>query len=540
MVFLCTFLSLTLGPVNVFARDYHVSPSGRDLSPGTQDEPWRSIDKVNDMDFGPGDRICFQGGQRFAGTIELDAEDSGASAQPLVFASYGDGPAVIDGANHSGLGAKGCNHLAIRNLSFVGSGRKAGNTQDGICIIDAQGLDIDQVEISGFRNNGLSADGVSHARITNVCVHENGAAGISIGYQKRSHNVYVGYCTAKNNPGDPTNLTNHSGNGIVVANVQGGLIEYCAAANNGWDMPRQGNGPVGIWMWRSDRVIIQCCISHDNKSPGDDGGGFDIDGGTTNSILQYNLSYNNDGPGYFLCQFPSAGPLKNNIIRYNISHNDGVKNNRRSGIDIYAANKNTSGCQIYNNTIYNGHGAAVGFGGLPIPNVVFRNNIFICAGDVIAGDGQRGRFENNLYWSANGQPLTFDGHDSLNAWAKATGQETVDGKIIGRYMDPKVVGALNKLPTDPRKLGELSAYRLQPDSPCGNAGTAMEYNGARDFWGHPVPGSERPALGAFNPAPVRQKLLFDFDWRFHRGAVQGGHLETFDHRAWCQLNLPHD
>ena len=98
-------------------------------------------------------------------------------------------------------------------------------------------------------------------------------------------------------PGDPSNLTNHSGNGIVVGNVSDAIIEYCEASNNGWDMPRKGNGPVGIWAWNADRVTIQFCISHDNKSPGDDGGGFDLDGGVTNSVLQYNLSYNNDGPG---------------------------------------------------------------------------------------------------------------------------------------------------------------------------------------------------------------------------------------------------
>lgn len=498
-LFACLFSVLpTLTPIHVYARSYYISPSGNDSNPGTQDRPWQTIAKVNDTAFGPGDRIRFQGGQRFAGTIQLDAQDSGSLSKALFVTSYGNGPALIYGANSSGLRAKACNHLCIWNLNFLGSGRKAGNTEDGICIVDAKGLEINKVEISGFQKSGLSADGVTRAGIAHVYAHENGFAGISIGYHRRSHKVYIAHCIAKNNPGDPSNLTNHSGNGIVVANVQEGLIEYCEAANNGWDMPRQGNGPVGIWIWRSDRVVIQSCISHDNKSPGADGGGFDIDGGTTNSILQYNLSYNNDGPGYFLCQFPSAGPLKNNTIRFNISYNDGVQNNRRTGIDIYAANESTSGCRIYHNTIYNENGAAVGFGGLPIPGVVFRNNIFVCTGDVIAGDAPRGRFENNVYWSADGKALSFDGHDSLNLWAEVTGQETLDGVLVGKYVNPKLVMPSETLPTAPQRLSDMKAFRLHTDSVCINAGVSITNKGGRDFWGSAVPESKKSCIGAFH------------------------------------------
>jgi hypothetical protein len=503
LVLLLILLFPTLAPDYAYAKDHYISPLGNDSNPGTQDEPWRTIANVSSTAFGPGDRVCLQGGQSFAGTIEFDAEDSGSSAKPLTVTSYGESPAIINGANDSGLRASGCNHLVIRNLNFIGSGRKGGNTQDGLHIVDSEGLVIDQVEVSGFRSNGLSADGVANARITNVYASENGAAGISIGYHRRSKKVYIGYCTAKNNPGDPSNLTNHSGNGIVVANAQDAVIEYCEAANNGWDMPRKGNGPVGIWTWNSDRVVIQFCISHDNKSPGDDGGGFDIDGGTTNAILQYNLSYRNDGPGYFLCQFPSASKLRNNIIRYNISYNNGAKNNRRNSIDVYSANSRASGCQIYNNTVYNRHGAAVGFAGSPMPGVVFRNNIFICSGDIIAGQGQRGRFENNVYWPADGQKLLFDGYASLDEWAEETGQESAGGKVMGRYVDPRLIGVGTSLPVDPKKLGGMLAFRLQSNSTCVDAGIPIEHNGGRDFWDNPVPESERPAVGAFNPAPVR-------------------------------------
>jgi hypothetical protein len=464
----------------VRGTDYHVSSTGNDSNPGTAERPWRSIERVNGVRFAPGDTVRFQGGHRFPGAIVLDRIDG------LTVTSYGEGPAIIDGVNGTGLKASACNDLTVTNLTFTGSGRKAGNTADGVVVTDSNGLKIDHIEVQGFRGGGLQLDGIHNARISNVHAHDTGFAGISVGWHKRSSRVRIDHCLARTNPGDPSNLTNHSGNGIVVAATDDAVIEYCHAFHNGWDMPRKGNGPVGIWVWDVDRAIIQHCISHDNRSPGDDGGGFDLDGGATNSILQYNLSYNNDGPGYFLCQFPGAGDFKNNIIRYNISHNDGVQNNRRSGIDVFSASPNASDCRVYNNTVFNDHGPAVGFGGLPLPNVTFSNNLFLCSGDVVGGEAQRGRFENNIYWSVDGRGLLFDGHDTLQEWAETTGQEKAGDTIVGKNLDPKV-NQLNEVHevqtlTDPTRLPDLKAYKLQPDSPCLKAGTPIENNGGRDFW----------------------------------------------------------
>ena len=496
---LCGLLFCVLGCTNAYSTDYYISPTGDDSNPGTQEKPWQSIAKVNDTDFEPGDRVLFEAGKSFAGTIKLSKDDSGTCDKKIVVTSCGTGRAIINGGNDSALIAKDCNNLVVKNLNFTGSGRKTGNTKDGVLVTDAEGVEIDQIEVSGFQKSGLSAGGVHNIRITNVYAHDNGAAGIGVGASDKkgwSKNVYIGYCVAENNPGDPTNLTNHSGNGIVVGQLIGAVIEYCEAFNNGWDMPRRGNGPVGIWAWSADNVIIQFCIAHDNKSPGHDGGGFDLDGGLTNSILQYNLSYNNEGPGYFLCQYPTAPVFKDNIIRYNISQNDGTRNNRMSSIDIYAGDVGMSDCQIYNNTVYNIKGAAIAFGGLDVQGIVIRNNIFIFAGELISDDSKRGRFENNIYWPVDDRDLIFDGHKSIEEWAKATGQEKIGEAIVGKFIDPKLIKAGTAALTDPTKLAALEAYKLQADSPCIGAGIPIEDNGGRDFWGNKVPEGEKPTIGA--------------------------------------------
>ena len=57
-----------------------------------------------------------------------------------------------------------------------------------------------------------------------------------------------------------------------------------------------------------------------------DGDGFDLDGGVTNSVIQYCYSHDNDGPGLMLYGYTDAGVAtwNNNTIRYCVSQNDAV------------------------------------------------------------------------------------------------------------------------------------------------------------------------------------------------------------------------
>src|SRR6185503_1540626 len=88
------------------------------------------------------------------------------------------------------------------------------------------------------------------------------------------------------------------GNGIVVSNIDGGLIERSVAYGNGLRNTTL-RGPFGIWVWRSNRITVQHNESYGNRAidGSTEGGGFDLDGGVTNSVAQYNYSHDNDGPG---------------------------------------------------------------------------------------------------------------------------------------------------------------------------------------------------------------------------------------------------
>src|SRR5262245_42803489 len=159
------------------------------------------------------------------------------------------------------------------------------------------------------------------------------------------------------------------------------MIQRCVAFNNG----QSGAAPVGIWAAGSNRVTIQYCESYNNKTmTSTDGGGFDFDWDTTNSVMQYNYSHDNYGPGYLLCAQYHKGD--SNTVRYNISQNDG-RTNGRGAIQLYG---NITNARIHNNVVYitatgSGDTAAfvahdLGAGGTKMSNVDVRNNIFVTTG----------------------------------------------------------------------------------------------------------------------------------------------------------------
>ncbi|MEA3461558.1 MAG: hypothetical protein U9R49_06745, partial [Bacteroidota bacterium] len=120
---------------------YFVSVNGDDSDSGLSPrKAWQSIDRVNEQDFEPGDRILFQGGETFTGTLMLSAEDSGIPSSRLIVASYGEGRGVVAGEALEALKADSCQFLTIENLELRGAGRKKGNCRDGLLIYQCDGV----------------------------------------------------------------------------------------------------------------------------------------------------------------------------------------------------------------------------------------------------------------------------------------------------------------------------------------------------------------------------------------------------------------
>ena len=449
-------------------RNYYVDAKGNDGWDGSRAHPWRTPVAVNRVELGRGDSVFFRGGQVFAGTLRLG--HGGSAAHPVWIGSYDSGTgarsdsgaATLDGGDSSAVVLYHAHWMEVKGIRLVGAGRKTGNVRDGLAVIECEHIRVTDVDVTGFQKSGLFIFASKDVVADGVYAHENGAAGIAVEgpYDRKtgSRDLEIVHCRADDNPGDPTNLTNHSGNGIVCGHCTRLLICDCSATNNGWDMPRVGNGPVGIWCYEADSVTIRHCLAYKNKtSPGAaDGGGFDLDGGVTNSVIENCLSYGNQGAGYCIFQYWGASPWHHNIIRNNISEDDGLVSDARGSIYIW----NSSGdptqfhdCLVYNNTVYNSREAAVSYSEKSArTGFSFYRNIFVGADSLIRGDRGADRFWGNDWWVLRG-----DDRSSANA--------AEHGKAM--YVKPAFKDPGNTRVTTVSELKGYDKYVLQQSSAPG-------------------------------------------------------------------------
>jgi Right handed beta helix region len=511
---------------------YVDSATGDDADRGTSPgAAWASIDRVNTQDLNPGDRVLFRGGQTFDGTVSLDATDAGTSRRPVVIASYGHGRATIAAGPARGIVVFNAAGIEIRNLRVTGTSSGSGDLVNGIDLFtDLPGatklehIRIDRVDVSGFRGAGIllsawpddgTKSGFKDVRITRVDAHGNDDAGIaSYGYWDTEsttwahEDVYVGHSRMYGNRG-VAGKGGHSGNGLVLGDVNRALVERNVAHDNGADNDYPGGGPVGIWTWDSNRVVIQYNESYANKSKTLDGDGLDLDGGVTNSVLQYNYTHDNYGAGILLAQFTGARPFHGNVVRYNISENDS-REFAYGGILLWNGGSGITDTVIHHNTIVADADVSPQSAGIRFwseTSTTFYDNILATGDlpqvDVLPGLQSGAVFQGNNYWS--GEPgkilIGWGGENftTLGAWRTATGQEKADERPLGTAFDPMLTapgrgGTIG----DADRLWTLDEYELRPGSPLRDLGyTPSGFEpGPRDFFGTRLPQGRVLDVGA--------------------------------------------
>ena len=548
---------------------YHVSSTGNDTNDGrSPTTAWQTVARANAGTYNAGDQLLFQGGQTFSGALAFDASKLlGTAAQPVTIGSYGTGRATISSGSAAGFTALDVAGFQLRDLVFIGNGTSDVN---GVLIHNSQSgngklqyIRVLNVEILGYGQNGLAlmgGTGGGNAGFNDVildmvevhdCTNINlvgATAGIAVfgryGYNAAptlpTHtNVEVIRSQAYDNPGR-AGADNWTGSGIFMAQTQVGAIRLSVAYNNGENSNSGGNA-VGIWAADADQITIEFCESYLNKTgASNDGCGFDFDGGTTNSIVQYCYSHDNDGPGYMLFDYDDPEFMvnwDNNTVRYNISQNDSKKTPATYGCIFVASHGNPmTNLKIYNNVVYTNisTGKALSLGVGSASNGRVANNIFYSATgaylvDTGASNPSGFQFRGNDYYAASTFRIRWANttYSTLTAWRSGSAQEIQAGVDVGTDANPLLVAPGTGGTIDGYNPASLTAYQTQPASPMRDAGldllTLFSINpGDQDFYGNAIPVTSFD-IGAFDGVALQ---FWAGSLRLAQAPTDGGTFST--------------
>ncbi|MEK7765524.1 MAG: right-handed parallel beta-helix repeat-containing protein, partial [bacterium] len=192
------------------AMTIHVDAErGDDSRDGTAPErAWKSLAPLATAKAEGGVTLLFAGGKAFHGPVTLKGPLTG-----WTIGSYGAGRAILDGGKGDALVLEDASGFTVRDLLVRGAGRKSGNERGtGGLLRRCKAATVRGVEAEGFQRAGIQVRESEDVRVEDCLSHDNGCAGIHVGGRK----ITVRRCRAINNPGDPTIMNNHSGNGILL------------------------------------------------------------------------------------------------------------------------------------------------------------------------------------------------------------------------------------------------------------------------------------------------------------------------------------
>jgi hypothetical protein len=293
---------------------------------------WRSLARVSQQVFRPGDSILLKRGTTCAGM--LWPKGSGAAEATITIGAWGDGPLprIQSGPDHEAA-------LKLFNQEY---------------------WDIEDLELIGGQPHGLFVSGnqgiLHHVHVRNVMVHdvsgdvkakEGGLLVISPGkVEQRFDDVVVDGVTAYGTsqwagilvgggdfgfPPESTFSTNvvvrnsivHDvqGDGIILFRINNGVIENSVSWNTGMQETQTIGTPNAIWTWMCRNCTVRRNEAFLSDSPGVDGGAFDIDYGNTDNTVEDN--YGHDTQGYCVAVFGAGWTTVNSVVRHNVCADNG-------------------------------------------------------------------------------------------------------------------------------------------------------------------------------------------------------------------------
>ncbi|MER6668444.1 right-handed parallel beta-helix repeat-containing protein [Amycolatopsis japonica] len=402
-------------------RIYYVdSVAGDDKRQGTtSDKPLRTLDRLNQIQFRPGDTIRFRRGQTFPGTFAPTG--SGSAREPIVVTSYGSGgKPVLDGQGaiatvylHNVQGWE-LRDLEITNLGppptpdeqragiFVlledfGIGRHYAVLN--VDVHDVNGPDVLEpipsggiIFVAGGKATPTGFDGITVRDSTVSRTDRMGICTQSL-WSLRSENPNgrgTSYVPMTNIVFRDNRLEDIGGDGIMINNGVGALVERNVLDNYG---ARAAEGTVvGLYGFNSDKGMFR----HNSVTNGKlSSMAFDIETGNNGTVYEYNYSSRNNGGVLLTCNDP--GSTSNDaVFRFNVSHDD------RDGTGAWPVGVITLACgdttnlRIHNNTIYAPNATKI-VNNINVTAAEMTNNIFVGKADGSVINDPHGTYRNNVY-----------------------------------------------------------------------------------------------------------------------------------------------
>lgn len=362
---------------------YYIDPvNGKDSNSGTsQDKAWKTLSKVNGLNLLAGDKLLLKRGCTFNEVLQV-SNALGTASQPVTVAAFGSGdkPKIVapDGSQYA-VQIKNCSYITIENMDISNHGSDA-EMRDRIGLnihLDnygiahntvIRGIDIHDVNGRLWKNDGAGValrftltktrinywDGITIEGCTIRDCSRNG-----IGFQgNHSRDAWYPH---KHVVIRENLIERVPGDGIVVGECDGALVEYNVVRDCTDPWGENHNASAGIWPWSSDNTIIQF-----NESSGQtttwDAQGYDADYNCQNTTIRYNYSHDNRGGFILICNDGNAMKSysignKGTRVYGNVSYNDGTRTEKRAKDQIwFSPCINVSGpvedCLVYHNILY--------------------------------------------------------------------------------------------------------------------------------------------------------------------------------------------
>jgi parallel beta-helix repeat protein len=369
------------------------------------------------------------------GSIQLPSNVTLSGAGPSTVIKLKDGiNAAFTAVQESALSQT---RIGVMNLKLDGnSANNSSGTQYGIDLTNigsatAPGATINNIEVTGFRNDGIHGVNGGNHKITSSSFISNGGAGVSLNMSSVTGTVISNSAAISNgNTGFTINscVNDVIENSVARTNTGAGFSingNRCSVTGNTSD----SNTTQGIFIIGADHTVSSNTVSNNTSD------GIALGNSATSNTIIGNAVYSNGGDGISLALGDS-----NNIVSSNRIDNNGGSGSS-SGINIALSGANSN--QIIGNNITDtaGTGKAINIAS-GATGTLLSNNVYSGTGAASIADAGTGTIYSNQLTSGGGL-LNKVGTDSSSAFQL---QNSSGNVILDADSTNKFVGINNSAP----------------------------------------------------------------------------------------------